>query len=82
MKPNNCAGKTLVPEACHRALRRFWQEQQQPSCLWSLDDYLTLIERYRRTLEGGQPELPLLVLPRSQGKATAELSLAAQNDRR
>ena len=56
------------PEACHRALRRFWQEQQQPSCLWSLEDYLTLIERYRRTLHSGKPELPLLVLPRRDGK--------------
>jgi len=53
------------PEACHRALRRYWQEQQQPSCLWSLEDYLTLIERYRCKLESGTPELPLLVLPRS-----------------
>ena len=69
------------PEACHRALRRFWQEQQQPSCLWSLEDYLTLIEHYRRTLHSGKPELPLVVAaPRRQ--TTAELPLAAQNDRR
>ena len=67
MKPNNCAGKSLA-RGVPPGLRRFWQEQQQPSCLWSLDDYLTLVERYRRTLESGQPELPLLVLPRRDGK--------------
>jgi hypothetical protein len=27
-----------------------------------------LIERYRRTLDSGKPELPLLVLPRRDGK--------------
>jgi len=54
------------PEACHRALRRFWQEQQQPSFLWNLEDYLALIERYRRKYESGDLELPLLVLPRSE----------------
>ena len=51
-------------EACHRALRRFWQEQQHPSCLWSPEEYLTLIDRYRRNFHSGPLELPLLVLPR------------------
>lgn len=51
-------------EACHQALQRFWQEQQQPSWLWSLEDYLALISRYRRSFSEARRSLPLLVLPR------------------
>ena len=53
-------------EACHQALQRYWQEKQKPSWLWSLDEYLTLISRYRRSFEERERTLPLLVLPRRE----------------
>ena len=43
-----------------------WHEQQQPSWLWSLEDYLALISRYRSSFEGEERALPLLVLPRRE----------------
>ena len=53
-------------DACHQALQRYWHEQQQPSWLWSLEDYLTLISRYRTSFEEEKRALPLLVLPRRE----------------
>jgi hypothetical protein len=53
-------------DACHLALRRYWQEQQQPQQLWSLEEYLALMGRYRQGIEAGLAELPLLLMPRPQ----------------
>jgi len=51
-------------DACHLALRRYWEEQQQPHQLWSLEEYLALVGRYRQGIEAGAAELPLLLMPR------------------
>jgi hypothetical protein len=51
-------------EACHLALRRFWQAQQQPHYQWQLEDYLALLKRYQQSISLGPRLLPLLVLPR------------------
>ncbi len=53
-------------DACHRALRRYWEVQQQPQQLWSLEEYLSLVSRYRQGIEAAAAELPLLVMPRPQ----------------
>ena len=54
-------------EACHRALRRFWQAQQQPQYPWQLEEYLALLKRYQQLIAVGPRQLPLLVLPRQHG---------------
>ena len=54
------------PEACHLALRRFWLSQQRPTQLWSLEDYLELMGRYRDSFREESRVMPLLVLPRRE----------------
>ncbi len=52
-------------EACHQALRNFWQSQDRQSHGWTLERYLDLLADYRRRFAGPSPrELPLLVLAR------------------
>ncbi|MEX1324026.1 MAG: hypothetical protein AB1Z21_07525 [Synechococcaceae cyanobacterium] len=56
-------------QACQRAQRRHWQQQEQQSCGWTFADYLQLLRDYRRGLSGGESRrLPLLVLRRPDGE--------------
>lgn len=55
----------FTAEACHLALRRYWEAQQNPQYLWNLSNYLDLLGRYRKNFEQGNCSLPLLILPRS-----------------
>ena len=50
-------------EACHQALRRFWNAQDQPCHGWSLQRYLAFLTDYRQRFDRQRPRpLPLLVL--------------------
>ena len=46
----------FTAEACHLALRRYWEAQETPKYLWNLDSYLNLLRRYRSNVEQGQSE--------------------------
>lgn len=55
--------------ACHQAQRRFWQASEQGLRVWTLEDFLNLLEGYRHSFANGRPRpLPLLVLAR-EGEA-------------
>lgn len=55
-------------EACHLALRRYWEAQQNPLYLWSLGNYLDFLEKYRKNIQTHCFSLPLLILPRGTEK--------------
>jgi hypothetical protein len=53
------------PEACHQALRRFWNAQERPCHGWTLQRYLACVSEYRHRFASQRPRpLPLLVLGR------------------
>jgi hypothetical protein len=53
------------PQACHQAQRRFWQASEQGRRVWTLEDFLNLLEGYRQSFSHCRPRrLPLLVLAR------------------
>jgi len=58
-------------EACHQALRRFWQAQEQPSHGWCLQDYLHFLTEYRHRFITERPRaIPLLVMARPSGRSS------------
>lgn len=60
------------PEACHQALRRFWNAQEHPSHGWTLQRYLDFLSDYRHRFASHCPRpLPLLVLARPSGQSLA-----------
>ena len=57
------------PQACHQAQRRFWNACEQGLRVWTLEDFLSLLEGYRLRFNHCRPRpLPLLVLAR-EGEA-------------
>ena len=58
----------FTAEACHLALRRYWEAQETPKYLWNLDSYLNLLRRYRSNVEQGNLSMPLLILPRGSDR--------------
>ena len=60
-------------EDCQRALRRFWDGQDQICHGWTMRRYLELVSRYRRCVESGVPTLPVLVLAQQGSRETHRL---------
>ena len=60
-------------EDCQRALRRFWEGQDQNGHGWTMRRYLELISRYRRCIESGFPALPVLSLAQQGSRETHQL---------
>ncbi len=59
--------------SCQQALRQHWEQQDRATAGWTLASYLHLRRRYRQGLLGGDPRLPLLVLPRHGGNEAMRL---------
>ncbi|MFM9072317.1 MAG: hypothetical protein ACKOOC_02780 [Cyanobium sp.] len=58
------------PEACHQALRRFWNAQDQGSLGWTLQHYLEFLTDYRHRHATQRPRpVPLFVLARPSGRS-------------
>ncbi len=59
-------------EACHQALRHFWNAQERQPHGWTLDRYLDLLVDYRHRFANERPRpLPLIVLARPAGPGSS-----------
>ena len=60
-------------EDCHRALRRYWDAQDDEGHGWTMSRFLDLVSRYRHSVDNGHPALPLLVLADRGSKESHQL---------
>ncbi len=60
-------------EDCQRALRRFWEGEDQIGHGWTMRRYLGLVSRYRQCVESGVPTLPMLVLAQQGSREQHQL---------